>query len=484
VAGQLPAWRTADLPEPLPFSIGNTLRTIGPGAILLVGAIGGGEWIVGPLTAVRHGSGILWIATVAIVLQVFFNLEAIRYTLYTGEPILTGIMRLKPGPRWWGGLYVLLALAQLGVPALAASCASVIFAAAAGRMAGAAGATNDATWLAVITSLLLVISALLLVSGRTVERVLERLAWIMVVLIFFFLLLINIVFVPLETWGRTVSGFAQFGYLPAEADWLLLGVFASLAGSGGIGNLIISNWFRDKGFAMGARVGAIGGLKGGSQVHLAPVGCVFPITVDNLRRWRLWWKYTLLDQVLLWGGGCFLGMLLNVNLAAAIIPATADLPDLAAGTYQAQHLATQLWRGFWALTLLNGFWILFSTHLGNTDTLVRLVCDTAWVAQPKVQRWPAGRVYAVLLAAFTVWGLIAVHWGSALNLLKLLGIVAAPTTAVAALQILRVNTKLLPVQLRPQWWRRAMLLACAAFYGSVFVALASDLIRKALRDGS
>lgn len=84
--GALPAWRTADLPEPLPFSLGNVLRTIGPGAILLAAAIGGGEWIVGPLMAVKYGPAILWIATTGIIIQSLFNLEAVRYTLYTGEP--------------------------------------------------------------------------------------------------------------------------------------------------------------------------------------------------------------------------------------------------------------------------------------------------------------------------------------------------------------------------------------------------------------
>ncbi|MFM7920115.1 MAG: hypothetical protein ACKPJJ_07820, partial [Planctomycetaceae bacterium] len=96
-AGCLPGWQRQELPEPLPFTFRNVLRTIGPGAILLAGSIGGGEWIVGPLTTVRYGTGILWVATLGIFLQMIFNLEAIRYTLYTGEPILTGIMRLRPG---------------------------------------------------------------------------------------------------------------------------------------------------------------------------------------------------------------------------------------------------------------------------------------------------------------------------------------------------------------------------------------------------
>src|SRR5215211_6971965 len=90
--GCLPDWQSGDLPEPLPLTGRKVLRTIGPGAIRLAGSIGGGEWIVGPLMAVKYGTGILWVATLAIFLQMVFNLEAVRYTLYSGEPVLTGIM--------------------------------------------------------------------------------------------------------------------------------------------------------------------------------------------------------------------------------------------------------------------------------------------------------------------------------------------------------------------------------------------------------
>src|SRR6185436_14726439 len=125
---QLPAWGQDDLPEPLPFSLRNIFRTIGPGAILLATSIGGGEWLIGPTSAVQYGTSIFWIATVAIALQLVFNLEAMRYTLYTGEPIMTGIMRLGPSAGFWGTAYSVLSVLQLGVPALAKSCAAVIFA--------------------------------------------------------------------------------------------------------------------------------------------------------------------------------------------------------------------------------------------------------------------------------------------------------------------------------------------------------------------
>ena len=90
-------------------------------------SIGGGEWLVGPAAAVKYSPQIFLIATVAIVLQVVFNLEAIRYTLYTGEPIFGGIMRLQPGPRFWAVFYSLLGFFQLGWPALAGSAAATLF---------------------------------------------------------------------------------------------------------------------------------------------------------------------------------------------------------------------------------------------------------------------------------------------------------------------------------------------------------------------
>src|SRR5262245_50933693 len=99
--GSLPRWDIADLPAPPPFNFRNMFTVIGPGAVMAATSIGGGEWLVGPAAAVKYSSAIFLIATVSIALQVIFNLEAIRYTLYTGEPIYGGIMRLKPGARFW-----------------------------------------------------------------------------------------------------------------------------------------------------------------------------------------------------------------------------------------------------------------------------------------------------------------------------------------------------------------------------------------------
>ena len=343
---------------------------IGPGAIMAATSIGGGEWLVGPAAAVKYSSQIFLIATVAIALQVIFNLEAIRYTLYTGEPILAGIMRLSPGPRFWAGFYAVLGFFQLGWPALAGSAAATLLGAWIGRMPGAADQATHA-WIA--TALILAV-VLILSFGGTIERMLERFAWIMLGVVFVFLLVVNVAFVPAAHWAETFAGFFRLSGLPDPLDWGLIGALAATAGSGGLGNLTVTNWIRDKGFGMGAKVGAIPSAVGGHAVKLSPVGTVFPATGDNLVRWREWLRYVHVDQIWVWGLFCFVGMYLNVNMATAMIPHGTDLQGLAAGAYQAEYLA-KIWPGFWFLTLFNGFWILFKTQLGNTDVLVRTTAD-------------------------------------------------------------------------------------------------------------
>lgn len=475
--GELPKWEVAELPEPLPFSVRNAFRIIGPGAILLAASIGGGEWLIGPATVIKHGPGVLWLVTVAVVLQTLFNLEAIRYTLYTGEPIISGIMRLKPGCRVWGASYVILTAMQLGVPALAPACAVTIFGAFSGRMPDPG---TDAGMLVWITYGVILGTLAILMFGGTIERMLEWASWGMIAYIFVFLIGVNLWFVPVNIWASTVKGFVSFGEWPHGIEPLLMSTFLATAGSGGIGNLTISNWVRDKGFGMGSQVGAIPSAIGAKTVHLSHVGKVFEVNESNLSRWRTWWRYVVLDQVWLWGLGCFLGMFLNVNLARAIIPAGTDLSKVGAGAFQAQYMRDNFWEPLWLLGLLNGFWILFSTQLGNADVLVRTITDTLWVASRRVRNWKDGniaRIYYGILIVFTLWGLIAVRLGTAMELFKYLGTMAGIVLSIAAMQVYLVNTKLLPPELRPSWWRRLALLATAALYGwASYVAISSLVI--------
>ena len=103
-----PNFEVTDLPEPpRDLNLKKLFAILGPAVIALGGTIGGGEWLVGPSLFVKWGLALLWITTISALLQVFLNLEMTRYTLYTGEPITVGFMRLKPGKAFWGWLFTI-----------------------------------------------------------------------------------------------------------------------------------------------------------------------------------------------------------------------------------------------------------------------------------------------------------------------------------------------------------------------------------------
>ncbi len=130
----LPAWRQGDLPHAPAYTPINLVRVIGPGAILLGVSLGAGDWLLGPAIAAAYGPTLLWICTLSILFQGVLNAEMARYTLATGEPIFTGFMRQRPGPRFWAIGYSLLHLAQVGWPGWALAGGSALAALLLGRV--------------------------------------------------------------------------------------------------------------------------------------------------------------------------------------------------------------------------------------------------------------------------------------------------------------------------------------------------------------
>jgi hypothetical protein len=347
-----------------------------------------------------------------------------------------------------------------------------------GRMPGA---PDQATQAWVATGLILLV-VLVLSFGGTIERMLEYFAWTMLGVVFLFLIVVNVAFVPFGHWGQTFVGFFSFTGLPHPIDWSLIGALAATAGSGGIGNLTVTNWIRDKGFGMASKVGAIPSAVGGHAIQLSHVGCVFPATAANLARWREWMRYVHTDQLWVWALFCFLGMFLNVNLATAIVPPGTDLQGLAAGAYQAEYLS-KIWSGFWFLTLFNGFWILFKTQLGNTDILVRTITDAVWMSSGRARESKMGirAIYYGILIVFSIWGALVIRSASPFQLFKVLANMAGIVLLIAGIQIFVVNRRFLPPAIRPSPVREIGLLACSAFYAFFAYFVVRDLVVTLLR---
>ena len=99
--------------------------------------------------------------------------------------------------------------------------------------------------------------------------------------------------------------------------------------------------------------------------------------------------------------------------------------------------------------------------------------DILWTGSRRVRRWSTGdvrRVYYSVLALVVAWGFVAMAMAQPIVLLQLGANIAGIVMVIASLHILRVNTTLLPPELRPPLWRRVALVAMALFYG-FFVAL-------------
>jgi hypothetical protein len=447
------------------------MRIIGPGAILLGMSIGSGEWLLGPATTVKWGLALLWVTTVSVLLQVVLNTEMARYTLYTGEPIVTGFMRTTPGPHFWGWTYSILYFLQVGWPGWAATAGGALAFIYLGRLP----IPEEAGLVKILGYTTLFGAAAILLLGRKIERTLEYVNWFFIGWILLYLLLLCLFVVPASKWLEGLLGFFRFGTIPAGADWFLLAAFAGYSGAGGMLNSSITNWLRDKGFGMGARVGYIPALVGGRRTALAHEGVVFDAkNPENMRRWRTWWRYLAADQYWLWMGGAFLGMFLPTILATTVIEPGTDIRGLGVGARIADGVSRVTGSGaLRLLTAVTGFWILFSTQVGIMDGFTRNITDTLWTGSGAVRRWRGGdvrTVYYLVGAGLLVWGSIAINLAQPIVLIQLGAAMASLIFVFLAIHTFVVNRKLLPRELRPSAWREVALWASAGFFG-IFAGL-------------
>jgi hypothetical protein len=451
------------------------LATVGPGVIALGIAIGSGEWLLGPSVVVRYGPSLLWITTAAVLLQTLLNLEMARYTLYTGEPIVVGYMRTWPGPGFWGWTYSLFCLFQIGWPGWALASAT----ASAALLLGRLPEQGDAR-LVILLGYVTFAGCLLIVTlGRRIERSLEWAMWIMMGAIFTYLFVLDLTTVTAANWGRLVRGLTSFGAFPQGVDWPLVGAFAAYSGLGGVSNLFITHWMRDKGFGMGATVGYIPGALG-ERVGLPACGNVFDVNRESLSLWRRWWRYLNVDQWGIFACGSIIGMSLTCVLTLQYVPRGATVGDWAVAGVQASNIAAALGPVFWHLTLLCGLWVLFTTQLGNLDGVPRLMTDILWTGSAAVRRWRGGDVRAVyysVLAVFALWGCVALGLARPLVLIVIGANAAGVVFFVASLHTLVVNRTFLPRALRPPLWREAALVVCALFYASFAGATLVSVVR-------
>jgi hypothetical protein len=453
---------TAELPEP-PAS---TRHIVGPGIVAAGVGLASGEFILYPFIASQVGLVFVWAAFVGLITQFFINMEIERYTLATGETVLTGFSRLG---RHWGVFFVLLAMLANLWPGWATSAATLTTYLIGGSVA----------WIA--TGMLLAIGAILTLSP-VVYRALEHTQLLKVLLVGFLVIVAAAFAIPDGIWADTPRGLADVQLPVDELGWaLLLGALA-YAGAGGGQNLCQSNWIRDKGLGMGKHAPRIVSPLTGEPVAHSGTGWRFDIDDESLSRWSRWWRLANIEQLSTFVTISFVTILFTSILAFATLSGSEGLPrDISFLRIEGDALSASVGPWFGRLFWFVGAFSLFAASLGIVDYTSRLAADTI-----RTVYWRGGResvIYAVVVwvMVLTSVTIIAAGLDAPLVLLVTSACVAAFMMFIYSALLIVLNRRMLPAELRPAPYRVASLVWAVALFGILSGITVFDQVSKLLK---
>jgi hypothetical protein len=198
---------------------------------------------------------------------------------------------------------------------------------------------------------------------------------------------------------------------------------------------------------------------------------VFVPDEEGLRRWRGWWRLVRVDQWGIFFVGALLGMALPALLYVTFLEPGQDIRGLGIAAALANAMEARL-PLMGVVIAFMGAWVLFKTQLDVLEGLTRATTDMLWTNSRRLRAWREGdvrKVYYGILAVVVLWGVLALRLAQPILLLQLSANIGGVVFVVAGLHLLYVNTRLLPVELRPGLWPRIGLIALVLFYGCISV---------------
>ncbi|TCJ13477.1 hypothetical protein E0L93_15015 [Rubrobacter taiwanensis] len=451
----LPPVEYRDLPEPVPLR-----KIVGASVIILATALGSGEYVLWPYITSQVGFIVIWAAVLGFLFQYFINMEVERYTLATGETVITGFTRLW---RYWGVLFIAMAMLPNFWPGWATG-AGTAFTFVFGLGEGA---------IVPITILGLVAIGIALTLSPVVYQFVEKFQMVMVSLIMAYVVIAVLVVTDAQTWGAFGSGMTNVGRGLPEAigaigATAMLGAIA-FAGAGGTNNLVQSNWIRDKQMGMGAYIPRIVSPITGEEEARAGIGYIFPQTEENLRRWRGWWKVANQEQFITFFVIGVLSLILLCSLTYATVfgqvetgEANFDFIRLE-GEALKQIVAPWFGTVFW----LTGVFVLFSTNLGILDYVSRLTADVLKVDfLNENEFWSESKLYfAVVWSMIAVGSLILLSGlDQPLVLLIIASSLSGLVMVVYTILLIVLNRRVLPEAIKLKGFRLGAMFATLAFF--------------------
>jgi len=450
-------------------------KALGVGVVVMGLAIGTGELIMWPHIVVKYGLGLMWAALLGFSIQYFLNQEIARHALATGESFFTSSARVLSlfAPFWL--FSVILLYIWPGWVAAGATALKELF-----------GFGSYLFWgWATLAAILL-----LTFTGKVAYNMLEKsLRWF--VGTFFTLIVIaSFLTLDMDVLKAMGKGLVNFGWIPKDIDiGFLLGAIV-FAGAGGMLNLCVSLWYRDKQFGMGKYIGRITNPITGHKEAVPTTGYLFHQTPENLKKWRQWMRFVRIDQGLIfWFLGLLTLILLSLNAYAVLAPRGLVPEGLDVAVVQA-HIFGDIW-GIWGfrLFLLMAFLMMFSCQWTVIDVFTRTISDILYTNARVgpfrkifgwARRFSVNHIYYGLITVFLIICAILLPFRAPLVLLTISAILGGLTMAIYTPLLLYMNNRRLPKPLRPGIVTNLALVFASGFYLFFAVRLIADNITKFL----
>ncbi len=449
-----PPLKEKDLPRPPHWS-----RALGVGVVVMGLAIGTGELIMWPNLTVRFGLSILWGAFIGILFQYFINREVARLSIATGESFFTTSSRILSylAPFWLISAFILYIW-----PGWAGAIGT--------SLTALTGLGNHILW--AWASLILVL--LLTLKGRVAYKVLEKGLMITVPLFFILLVTISIQNLAWQDLAKGAAGLFSIGWLPDDIDIPMFLAAVVFAGAGGLLNLAVSLWYRDKQFGMGSYIGRITNPITGKQEAVPATGFTFKPNERNIKNFKGWMRLVDIDQGLIFFClGLLTLFLLSLNSYVVLKPKGLVPEGLQVAVVQA-NIFGEKW-GIWGynLFLFMTSLMLFSVMWALLDAFTRIVSDIIYVNSKSgplkkyfsfAKNLSLSSLYYILITTIVFSGIILLPFNTPLIFLKVSAVLAGAVMALyTPILAYAVNTKL-PKEVRPSLITNIALVSASVFY--------------------
>ncbi len=442
------------LPKPPHWS-----KALGVGVVVMGLAIGTGELILWPHLIVKYGLGLLWLALLGIIAQYFINQEVARHAVATGEGFFTSSARvIKHSAVFWFFSAIVLYIWPGWASAIGTTLTELF------------GFGTHLGWSWATLALVLVLTF----SGKIAYNMLEKSLKIIVPTFFVLLVVISFFNLDAETLRQAFMGVVNFGYIPSDVDINVLLGAVVFAGAGGMLNLCISLWYRDKQVGMGAYVERITNPITGKEVTVSPTGYAVKVNEENLKLWKGWMKFVRIDQGLIF---LLLGfitlLLLSVNAYAVLTPLGLVPEGLDIAVVQA-HIFGNYWGEFgYKLFLAMAGLMLFSVMWTVIDALTRMVSDILYTncqtgpfskALKPLKNISLHRLYYISISTIVIFGAILLPFKQPLTLLTISAVLGGLTMAIYTPFLIYLNNIKLPKPLRPSMFTNVMMALISMFF--------------------